>query len=76
MKITLYSIGCPPCKTLESLLDKRDIDYELVTDEDIMNKKGFTKVPMLEVDGEIMNYSEAFKWINNSESILKDKGDK
>ena len=76
MKITLYSTGCPQCKTLKSLLDKRDIEYEVITDENVMIEKGFTKVPMIEVDGEIMNYSEAFKWINNSESILKNKGDK
>lgn len=63
--ITLYSTGCPQCKVLKQKLDENKIEYEIVTDEDLMLKKGFTSAPMLDVDGEIMNTQQAFQWLNN-----------
>ena len=64
MKITLYSTHCPKCLVLEEKLEDKNIDYELVTDVDEMLKKGFQSAPVLEVDGKIMNFSEANRWIN------------
>ena len=43
------------------------MNYETITDEKLMLDKGFTHVPMLEVNGTIMEYGEAFKWINEQE---------
>ena len=37
--------------------------YEKVSDVEIMKQKGFMSAPMLEVDGNIMNYLEAINWI-------------
>ena len=37
--------------------------YEKVSDVEIMKQKGFMSVPMLEVDGNIMNYLEAINWV-------------
>lgn len=62
-KIILYTTGCPQCKVIKRMLDDREISYETVTDEDIMQEKGFVAAPMLEVDGKIMNAQKAFEWL-------------
>lgn len=64
MKVILYSTHCPKCLVLEEKLEDKNIGYELVTNVDEMLKKGFQSAPMLEVDGKIMNFSEANRWIN------------
>lgn len=63
--ITLYSTGCPKCKVLKTKLNKKDLQFVEVTDVKEMEKLGFKAAPMLEVNGKIMNYSEAIKWVNN-----------
>ena len=60
--IILYSTGCPQCKVLKTKLDSLNINYELITDESIMMEKGFRSAPILEVDGEIMTFTQAIKW--------------
>ena len=62
MKVVLYSTGCPQCKVLKSKLDDAGIQYELVTDQSVMEAKGFTTAPMLEVDGEAMEFMPALRW--------------
>lgn len=62
--ITLYTIDCPKCKRLEKALEQESIQYEVRRDRDEMEQKGFDFMPVLEVDGQIMNYSEAINWIN------------
>lgn len=62
--ITLYTIDCPKCKRLEKTLEQESIQYEVCRDRDMMERKGFDFMPVLEVDGQIMNYSEAINWIN------------
>ena len=39
--IKLYTIGCPKCSILEKKLDAAHVNYEKVTDKDIMIEKGF-----------------------------------
>ena len=63
--IILYSTGCPKCKALERQLEKSKIEYELVTDRDVMINKGFTSAPKLEVNGEILEYMDAVRWAMN-----------
>lgn len=65
-KIVLYSTGCPRCTVLEKKLKAKNVEYEEINDEDAMLEKGFTTVPMLEVDGVVLNYKEANEWINNN----------
>jgi len=62
--ITLYTIDCPKCKRLEKMLEQERVQYEVCRDRDEMEQKGFDFMPVLEVDGQIMNYSEAINWIN------------
>ena len=62
--ITLYSTNCPKCKILEQKLNQKGVDYTLCTDIDVMEEKGFMAAPMLEKDGEVMDFGTAIKWIN------------
>lgn len=62
--VTLYSTGCPRCNVLKQKLDNKNIDYDVINDIDIMTEKGFETVPVLEVDGQMMQFKEATDWIN------------
>lgn len=64
MSVTLYSTNCPKCQVLETKLKTANVDYELVTDEDLMIEKGFMSAPILEVDGEPMEFGDAIRWVN------------
>lgn len=62
--IIMYSTHCPKCLILEKKLNEAGIDYNVCEDEALMKEKGFDFMPVLEVDGQIMNYGEAVKWVN------------
>ena len=68
MKVVFYTIDCPKCRVLESKLKAKKVDFEECRDIEIMQEKGFENAPMLEVDGVVMNFGEAVKWINNLEA--------
>ena len=38
--------------------------FEEISDTNIMIEKGFMSAPMLEVDGQVMDFNEAIKWTN------------
>ena len=63
--VTLYSTNCPKCKALEKQLNKIGIEYETITDKDLMINKGISSAPQLEVDGEMMDYMKAIRWAMN-----------
>lgn len=65
MTVTLYTTNCPKCRALERQLNKSKIEYEVVTDKDVMISKGFTSAPKLEIDGAIMNFPDALRWAMN-----------
>ena len=67
MKVIFYSTHCPRCMILEKKLAQKNISYEEINDVEIMKEKGFLAVPLLEVDGEIMDFVAANKWINQQE---------
>ena len=62
--IILYSTNCPKCKVLEQKLKSKNIEYIEFTDVNKMIEMGFSVMPMLEVDGVIMDFGTANKWIN------------
>lgn len=68
MKVVFYTIGCPKCRVLESKLKTKKVVFEECRDIEIMQEKGFKNAPMLEVDGTVMSFAEAVKWINNLEA--------
>ena len=63
MDVTLWSTNCPKCNVLKSKLEQKGIKFELVEDADKMIEKGFMSAPMLEVDGSVMNFPDAMKWV-------------
>lgn len=70
----MYTTHCPKCKLLTVKLEGLGIEINEVTDVELMKEKGFTTVPMLEVDGNIMDFSAAYKWANEiKEKNLKKK---
>lgn len=64
MKIILYSTHCPKCNVLEKKLKTKNIEYKEVNDVEIMREKGYLTVPILEVNGESMDFKKASDWIN------------
>ena len=62
-KIILFSNNCQKCKILKMKLDQKQTTYEECNDVDIMIEKGFMSMPMLQVNGETMNFNEAIKWV-------------
>ena len=62
--IILYSTNCPKCKVLEQKLKSKNIEYIEFTDVNKMIEMGFSVMPMLEVEGVIMDFGTANKWIN------------
>lgn len=66
MDVKLYSTHCPKCIILEKKLNQKNISFEEINDIDVMTAKGFMQAPMLEVDGEVMDFKQANDWINNN----------
>lgn len=63
--MTLYTIGCPQCNVLEKKLKMKGIQYEVCTDREKMEELGIKFAPALQLDnGEIMNFAQSNKWIN------------
>ena len=69
MSINFYTIHCPKCDVLEKKLNNKNIKYNLITDTVVMQQKGFDTMPMLEIDGRSMAFSDAVKWINSVEEL-------
>ncbi len=45
-------------------LDKKGINYTKVEDVDVMLAKGIKTAPYLEVDNELMDFTQAVAWVN------------
>lgn len=64
MNVVLYTTNCPKCKVLETKLKQKEISFETVADLNAMEALGFMEAPILEVDGEAMNFADAVAWVN------------
>lgn len=62
--VKLYTTHCPQCIMLENLLKQKKVNFERVkvTEEDIKNM-GYLGAPLLEVDGDMLNFSEGKAWV-------------
>lgn len=65
--IVLYSTGCPRCKVLETKLNQKNVEYIVCDDLREMERKAISTVPCLEVEGEILDFGVAVKWVNSLE---------
>ena len=64
--IVLYTTKtCPNCGIVKSKLENKKIEYTLISDESILEEKGYDLLPVLEVDGVVMNNMlDINDWIN------------
>lgn len=62
--IVLYSNHCPCCEVLKVRLDKAGVSYTINCNTDEMLSQGIKYLPMLSVDGNMMNYPAALVWLN------------
>lgn len=62
--IKLYSTHCPKCEILETKLNQKSIQYEECNDVEEMLSKGIETVPILEVDGQMLDFGKAVRWVN------------
>lgn len=62
--VTLYSTHCPRCRVLETKLTQKNIEFNVVTDVNKMESLGIQSVPILEVDDELLNFTDAIVWVN------------
>ena len=68
MQVTIYTMThCPQCKRMKEMLSDKHIDFTECNDYDVMASKGIHYVPMLEVDGVLMDTQEAFRYIEEVE---------
>lgn len=62
--ITLYSTGCPKCKVLKKKLDEKGIEYMVNSSVEEMTALGITQVPVLCIDGKLLQFKQAVDWVN------------
>ena len=65
MEYILYHTSCPKCKILEDKLKLKNINYESITDVDIILAEGIKSVPVLKVNNQHLSFAEAIKLLNN-----------
>lgn len=67
-KITLYtSDTCHRCKIVKELLDIHSVEYEEVTDRELILSMDVEGVPVLEVDGKIIdNWISVLAWLDQN----------
>ena len=62
--IKLYSsASCPKCRMLKMALQTKDIEYEEITDVNVMTSLKIRNLPMLSINGKLMTLKEAMAWI-------------
>jgi arsenate reductase-like glutaredoxin family protein len=63
--ITIYSSPtCGNCRVIKKLLMEKNIQFSICEDIDIFKEKfNDSRVPKLDVDGIIIEFGEAYKWI-------------
>ena len=63
--ITIYTTQtCPKCKILKKKLQEKGIEYKEFNDEDEMQRMGILSVPVMDVDGEQLDFPAAIKYGN------------
>lgn len=67
MKIVFYSTHCPKCKVIEAKLKKVGLEYTEINDVDQMLSLGIRMAPVLEVDGKLLEFSDANRFLRGVE---------
>ena len=53
------------CNALAQRLNEAKIEYQVETDIEVIQNLGFTTVPMLKVNDQILSYREAIAYIDS-----------
>lgn len=61
--VILYTSGCGKCIVLQRKLEDAGISFKRETDLSKLVKNGILNLPILEVNGEMYNFSRALKFI-------------
>lgn len=67
MNIIFYSTHCPKCKVLKQKLDMKHVPYTENNSIEDMLALGIQTAPALSVDGELMDFAPAIRWVNSQE---------
>jgi glutaredoxin len=63
--VTIYTTEtCPKCKILKKKLTDKNIDFKDEMDVEVLKSLGIYDVPVLNVDGTLLDFSAANSWIN------------
>ena len=62
--IKLYTNHCRKCEILTAKLKEKNIAFDVEDNAEVLLSRGFDFMPMLEVDGRLLNYGEAVKYVN------------
>ena len=65
MEVILYSTHCPRCEVLEEKLKSKGIEYIEENSVEVMQTKAIMSVPVLEYNGELLDFVNAVKLINS-----------
>lgn len=69
--MTLYTTHCPNCQAIESMLKKKNLEFDIVDDKDEIVEVGrankILSAPILEVDGKFYKFADALKVIRSIE---------
>lgn len=66
-EIIFYSTHCPRCRVLEMKLKQKNIHYTEENDVEKMLSLNIKSAPALGVNGDILNFAEAVRWLNSLE---------
>lgn len=66
MKPILYTTHCPKCTVIEKKLQRAGIEYDICEDIEVMESKGFTQLPVLEVNEKVLDFVAANKWVGEN----------
>lgn len=63
--IKLYTNHCPKCEILTTKLKDKNVSFSIEDNEEFLISSGFDYLPILEVDGEKLNYMNAINYVNS-----------
>ena len=65
--IEYYTIHCPKCKVLQMLMDKKNIDFEVIDDKDVVmsvaEENNIKSAPFAIIDGVCYDTKQLQEWI-------------
>jgi len=74
MNVTIYSTHCPQCNMLERMLTAKNVQFNTVVGKEAIIERGYKTAPILDVDGKIMSFAEAVRWVNSMKAGDSDAG--